>query len=76
MWRTLQFLPAAQEKMLLKANLCEADAIIFDLEDSIALEDKAGARTRLRGFLEGFQNPNGCGLVVRIKPLDGLGRCV
>ena len=73
MWRTLQFLPAAQEKMLLKANLCEADAIIFDLEDSIALEDKAGARTRLRGFLEGFQNPKGCGLVVRINPLDGLG---
>jgi citrate lyase subunit beta / citryl-CoA lyase len=43
--RTLLFVPGSRTEMLAKAPALPADAIVLDLEDSVALEAKAGART-------------------------------
>ena len=56
MWRTLQFIPASREKMLNKAQESSADALIFDLEDSVTLDEKEKARNMLKDFLLRFEN--------------------
>lgn len=50
--RSLLFVPADSAKKLDKAMSSGADAIIVDLEDSIALEAKAGARQSAAAFLK------------------------
>ncbi|MFZ3310013.1 MAG: CoA ester lyase, partial [Xanthobacteraceae bacterium] len=50
--RSLLFVPADSVKKLDKAMGSGADAIIVDLEDSIALEAKAGARGSAAAFLK------------------------
>jgi citrate lyase subunit beta/citryl-CoA lyase len=50
--RSLLFVPADSAKKLDKAMGSGADAIIVDLEDSIALEGKAGARQSAAAFLK------------------------
>jgi citrate lyase subunit beta/citryl-CoA lyase len=50
--RSLLFVPADSAKKLDKAMGSGADAIIVDLEDSIALEAKAGARQSAAAFLK------------------------
>jgi len=50
--RSLLFVPADSAKKLDKAMASGADAIIVDLEDSIALEAKAGARQSAAAFLK------------------------
>jgi citrate lyase subunit beta / citryl-CoA lyase len=45
--RTALYVPASNEKALAKADSLTADAIIFDLEDSVAPDSKAIARERL-----------------------------
>ena len=42
--RSLLFVPADSEKKLAKARSSPADALILDLEDSVAAENRAGAR--------------------------------
>lgn len=46
-WRSLLFIPATSERFVASAAKRGADAIILDLEDSIALEAKATARAAL-----------------------------
>lgn len=46
--RSWLFVPADSEKKIAKALASEADAIIFDLEDSVALGQKAAARAILK----------------------------
>ena len=46
-WRSLLFIPANVERFLAKAGGSGADAIILDLEDSIAPSEKAAARAAL-----------------------------
>ncbi len=46
-WRSLLFIPATSERFVASAAKRGADAIILDLEDSIALEAKAAARAAL-----------------------------
>jgi citrate lyase subunit beta/citryl-CoA lyase len=46
-WRSLLFIPANVERFLAKAGQSGADAIILDLEDSIAPSEKAAARAAL-----------------------------
>ena len=46
--RSWLFVPADSEKKIAKALDSEADAIIFDLEDSVAVEQKAAARAILK----------------------------
>lgn len=48
--RSWLFVPADSEKKIAKALASEADAIIFDLEDSVAPDRKAAARDILSGL--------------------------
>ena len=51
--RSLLFVPADSAKKLDKAMTSGADALIVDLEDSIALDGKARARGKRRGVSQG-----------------------
>ena len=48
--RSWLFVPADSEKKIAKACASDADAIIFDLEDSVAPDRKAAARDILKGL--------------------------
>jgi citrate lyase subunit beta/citryl-CoA lyase len=50
--RSLLFVPADSPRKLEKAMTSGADALIVDLEDSVALEGKAGARQSAAAFLK------------------------
>ena len=50
--RSLLFVPADSEKKLAKAKGTPADALILDLEDSVAPERRAAARGLVREFLK------------------------
>ena len=64
--RSWLFVPADSEKKIAKALESEADAIIFDLEDSVAPGQKAAAREILKGLLGSSNGPQWW---VRINPL-------
>lgn len=49
--RSLLFVPASDERKLAKSLTSEADLVILDLEDSVALDAKPAARDLARGFL-------------------------
>lgn len=49
--RSLLFVPADDERKLAKALGCGADLLLIDLEDSVAPEAKATARSLAAGFL-------------------------
>ena len=69
-WRSLLYVPVNVESYIAKAHLRGADAIILDLEDSIAVGDKSAAR----GFVKGAARRVGAGgadVLVRInRPLE------
>jgi citrate lyase subunit beta/citryl-CoA lyase len=65
MTRSFLFVPADNEHKLHKAGSVGADALILDLEDSVAADAKAGARELAREYLEGKSD-----VWVRINPLD------
>ena len=50
--RSLLFVPADSEKKLAKARTSAADALILDLEDAVAPENKVKARALAREFLK------------------------
>lgn len=50
--RSFLFVPADQERMFAKASETEADALIIDLEDSVALESKQKAREVVQQSLQ------------------------
>jgi citrate lyase subunit beta/citryl-CoA lyase len=64
--RSWLFVPADSEKKIGKALDSEADAIIFDLEDSVAPSRKAAARALLKGLLARSGGPQWW---VRINPI-------
>jgi citrate lyase subunit beta/citryl-CoA lyase len=64
--RSWLFVPADSEKKIAKALATEADAIIFDLEDSVVPAQKAAAREILKGLPERSDGPQWW---VRINPL-------
>jgi citrate lyase subunit beta/citryl-CoA lyase len=64
--RSWLFVPADSEKKIAKALDSEADAIIFDLEDSVAISAKARAREILRALPARSGGPQWW---VRINPL-------
>ncbi|TDN62338.1 CoA ester lyase [Paraburkholderia sp. BL10I2N1] len=51
MIRSFMFVPADSERKLEKSLASASDALIFDLEDSVATSRKAGARSCLHRFL-------------------------
>jgi citrate lyase subunit beta / citryl-CoA lyase len=71
MLRSMLFIPADSEKKLGKVDGCGADAVILDLEDSVAAENKAAARTLVAAFLAARPKAGRTvQLWVRINPLD------
>ena len=46
-WRSVLYIPGSKERALEKARGLPVDAIIFDLEDAVAVEEKANARALL-----------------------------
>jgi citrate lyase subunit beta/citryl-CoA lyase len=71
MIRSFLFIPGDSDKKLGKADGAGADALILDLEDSVAAANKALARQKVQTFLA--QRPPGrrsAQLWVRINPLD------
>ena len=64
--RSWLFVPADSEKKIGKALDSEADAIIFDLEDSVAAANKAAAREILKHLPQRSERPE---LWVRINPI-------
>ena len=53
MYRTLLFAPGSRPELLVKSQLGEADALIFDLEDSVTQAAKAQARQNIGEVLAG-----------------------
>ena len=64
--RSWLFVPADSEKKIGKALDSDADAIIFDLEDSVAPANKAAARDILKNLPQRTERPQ---LWVRINPI-------
>jgi citrate lyase subunit beta/citryl-CoA lyase len=64
--RSLLFVPADSEKKLAKSKSSPADALILDLEDSVAPENRVKARGLARDFLN---DKNSQSIWVRINPV-------
>ena len=64
--RTWLFVPADSDKKVARALESDADAIIFDLEDSVSPQQKAAARDILKGLPARSDGPQWW---VRINPL-------
>ena len=65
MIRSFLFVPADSERKMQKAASVGADALILDLEDSVAAAARPDARVMAREYLEGKDN-----IWVRINPID------
>ena len=67
--RSVLYVPAGNEKALAKIATLACDAVIVDLEDSIAPQAKAEAREAMRAFVSG-RPAGGPEIAVRINPLS------
>lgn len=65
MIRSFLFVPADSERKMQKAFVSKADALILDLEDSVAASARADARVLAREYIEGRTDT-----WIRINPLD------
>lgn len=66
--RSLLFVPGDRPERFAKAAASGADALILDLEDSVASEKKAAARAAIAEWLAGERS---IPTFVRVNPLDG-----
>ncbi len=67
-YRSVLYIPAANQRAMDKARTLAADAIIFDLEDAVAPAEKPGARELLRAALA--QDYGGRARILRINGFD------
>ena len=67
-YRSVLYIPGSKERALEKAKTLPVDAIIFDLEDAVAVEEKPAARETLKAALAA----GGYGNRVRIVRINGL----
>ena len=67
-YRSVLYIPGSKDRALDKARTMPVDAIIFDLEDAVAAEEKENARETLRAALEA----GGYGARTRIVRINGL----
>lgn len=65
-WRSLLFVPATADKLVAKAHTRGADAIIVDLEDSIAPSEKGRARSVLPDVVK-HVSQDGTEVLVRLN---------
>jgi citrate lyase subunit beta/citryl-CoA lyase len=68
--RSWLFVPGDSEKKLAKSESIAADALILDLEDSVAPENKTAARELVREFLDSWAGERRQQIWVRINPID------
>ncbi|MGH8034774.1 MAG: HpcH/HpaI aldolase/citrate lyase family protein, partial [Lysobacterales bacterium] len=68
--RSLLFIPADSEKKLEKGDQVAADALILDLEDSVAGARKPAARLQALNYLKARKGNRSSQLWVRINPLN------
>jgi len=66
--RSLLFVPGDSEKKAAKAAGCGADALIFDLEDSVAAANKDAARSLTASLVA--SGPRMWSTIVRVNPFD------
>jgi citrate lyase subunit beta / citryl-CoA lyase len=67
--RSLLFVPGDSERKFARARECGADALILDLEDSVAVSEKASARAHVAGLM-GPDAKRAWTFIVRINALD------
>jgi citrate lyase subunit beta/citryl-CoA lyase len=67
--RSMLFVPGDRPERMVKALASGADALILDLEDAVAPDRKAYARTEIAAFLR--DSDRSPALFVRVNPLDG-----
>ena len=67
--RSLLFVPGDSERKFARARDCGADALILDLEDSVAPPEKANARAHVAGLIENEPKQD-WSFFVRINALD------
>ncbi|MFT3689876.1 HpcH/HpaI aldolase/citrate lyase family protein [Paenirhodobacter sp.] len=67
-YRSVLYIPGSKERALEKATGLACDAIIFDLEDAVAVEEKVNARATLTAALRDFDY----GARARIVRVNGL----
>lgn len=68
MHRSWLFVPGDSERKLQKSLDAGADALILDLEDAVAPQNKGAARERVTAFLKGPAAGARCTIFVRINP--------
>src|SRR5438105_3101867 len=68
--RSMLFVPGDSEKKLAKVEGSPADALILDIEDSVAPERKSLAREQVLAYLNAHSGGRRRELWVRINPLD------
>jgi citrate lyase subunit beta/citryl-CoA lyase len=66
--RSVLYVPVSSEKALAKLASLACDAVIFDLEDAVAPEEKAAARERLRQFFSGQADAR-YERIIRLNPM-------
>ena len=67
-YRSVLYLPGARERVLEKAKTLPADALIFDLEDAVAPEDKHAARDLVCEMVQRGYGARKC--LIRVNGLD------
>jgi citrate lyase subunit beta/citryl-CoA lyase len=67
--RSLLFVPGDSERKFARARDCGADALILDLEDSVAPSEKANARAGVAGLI-GPDAERAWTFIVRVNALD------
>ena len=67
--RSLLFVPGDSERKFARAKDCGADALILDLEDSVAAAEKSAARARVAGLIEPGAKRTWT-FIVRVNALD------
>ncbi|MEO1748278.1 MAG: CoA ester lyase [Pseudomonadota bacterium] len=67
--RSVLYMPANNERALSKLPTLACDAVIFDLEDSVAPDTKSAAREQLRSFFRAGFNTHAC-KAIRINGVD------
>jgi citrate lyase subunit beta / citryl-CoA lyase len=68
MKRSYLFVPATSTRMFEKALASEADCVIFDLEDAVAISEKMEARERAKNFL--LNNQPSKDVLIRINDVS------
>ncbi|CAE6439426.1 unnamed protein product [Rhizoctonia solani] len=68
--RSLLYVPSSNDRMLQKSLSSPSDALIYDLEDSVAPNEKKRARTALLGFLQSQPPEHASRTFVRLNAID------